>query len=295
MEGVQEEALERFILHFERSPIRWVVAVHAGLLAGVIALNRALPGSVVTSLLDASVIIAQMALLVLWITLDETSTIFRFIGVAAIASGMALAHLMPFGAVDSGILCIVPAVFILLNILSLPTLLIGQAGLVIRRFRLHRLPPARRLQFSIRSVLVASITLAFLFGLGNLPHSSSETGEPYPFDPISLVLLLVMLVAILCIPAAAVWVVLRPGRILPRLAIALFASGLAGVLVFHFNQRLGISAQGLLIPTLATAGGLIILVATLLTLRGMGYRAVWLSEEAASHPDVSKGTNPFAS
>ena len=295
MEGIPEGVLGKFVAQLLRSPIRWVVAVHAMLLVGVIILNRAMLGSYVAWHLDASLVIAQVALLLIWMTLDETSSIRRFFGAALITSGILLAHTIPFGLFDPGMLCIVPAIFLLLNVASLPTLLVGQAGLVIRRFHLHNLPPARRLQFSIRSVLVASITLALLFGLGNLPHAFSKTGSPPGFGLAHLVLLFVMLGVFLSIPAVAVWTVLRPGTILPRMIIALFGSGLAGALVFHLNQQLGASPENLLPPALATASGLAILLATLLVLRAMGYRAVWLNEEAASHPDVSMGTSPFAS
>ncbi len=295
MDGVPEGALERLLLQFGRSPIRWVVAVHAMLLVGVIILNRAMLGSYLAWLLDASLVIAQVALLLIWMTLDEPSTIRRFFGAAIIAWGILLAHMAPLGLIDPGMLCLVPAIFMVLNVASLPTLLVAQAGLVIRRYHPHNLPPSRRLQFSIRSVLVASITLAFLFGLGSLPHAFSKTGGPPVFGLAHLILLFVMLGVFLSIPAVAVWTVLRPGAILPRLTIALFAGSLAGALLFHLNQQLGASPEDLLLPAFATAGGLAILLATLLVLRAMGYRAIWLNEQAASHPDVSAGTSPFAS
>ena len=290
--GPRAETLARFVWRFQRSPIRWVVAVHAVLLVGVIWLNHVFLGSLVTSLLEASLAFAQVALLLIWITLDTPTSLPRYCGASLIALGMMQAHMLPHISLDSGLLCFLPAVFAAISVLSLPLLITSQTGLAIRRFHLQTLPPPQRLQFSIRSVLLASITVSLLFGLASLPGEFQPIDNELEINLASVMMGIVVFNVYLTIPVLAVLVMLRPGRILPRLAMALVTWGLIGALVFHFVHQARMEPEALVFPSVVTAGGLAILLATLLALRTMGYRAVWRSELAAAHSGVAC---PFSS
>ena len=172
----------------------------------------------------------------------------------------------------------VPSVFLVLGVLALPLGIAEASGYQIERFSRRKLPPPRRMQFSMRYALITTACVAILFSLKGLAGALEETPDSIALGivaPIAFIgMILVLWTICLSIPLVAVWAVLTPGKILPRLATALIGWGMAVMLALHYTH----TEEHLLPATVlagVTVGAILTLLATLLVLRQMGYRAVW--------------------
>ncbi len=286
----RDGSLAAFYQRLRRSPVRWVVLAHVALLATVIGLQSLIPTPSMLHWLDASLVIAQVALLLIWMTLDGRGTVRRAFGVAFVIALIQVAH-SPGARILSalpGLICFVPAMFMLVTVLALPlSFAQSTAGLQVQRFDSRNMPPPRRLQFSIRAVLLISVGVALLFGLKGIPESldqqPGESSQQVAFALSVAAMILVGMAIYLSIPLVAVWAVLTPGKILPRMATALVGWSLGGLLVFHYawTREQSVPLAGF---TGITAGAIVILLATLFVLRAMRYRLVG---------DTGSGGNPF--
>ncbi len=297
MDEYSDGSLAAFWKRLRRSPVRWVVLAHAMLLAVVIILRSAAPFPGLR-LLDSSLVMAQGALLLIWATLDERATTRRMLGVAFVVAVIQVVDspMISEPAAFLGLICLVPSMFFMLTILALPLSFAQSMGLQLQRFSSHHMPPPRRLQFSIRSVLLVSIGVAVLFGLKGVPEmldrQPGADAHQIAFALAIVVMVLVVSSIYLTIPLVAVWVVLTPGKILPRLAIAVVGWGLGVVLVYHYTQI----SEGAFHPSLsasATALALLILLATLFMLQRLGYRAVWLDRDGWNLLEEIPAGSPF--
>ncbi len=97
----------------------------------------------------------------------------------------------------------------------------------------------------------------------------------------------------LSIPLVAVWAVLTPGKMLPRLVTAIVGWGMGVLLVFHYMQAGGGSIE-VNVSAGVTALAIPILLATLFVLRQMGYRAVWVDRDGWLLLDGPAPSSPFA-
>ena len=294
-------ALARFLKRFRRSPVRWVVLVHAMLLGTVITLITLNPGQDIWWQLDASLVLAQIALLLIWMVLDGTrrSNTDRAVGVTCLLLVIYLAHTPAIGDLEwiSSVVCVGPCVFLMLGLLALPLTFAASRGLVIARIRHERLPPPRSLQFSIRSVAVAAVGVALLFSLKGLATALNRSPESIALGivtPFALVAMALVAVAIyLSIPLVTVWAVLSPGKSLPRLGAAVVAWAMGALLVFHYMQTGEGTVQNSTISTGSTAGAIAILLGTLYVLRQMQYRAIRLDSHGWMIFNEAKRNDPF--
>jgi hypothetical protein len=282
--GVHDDGtLAAFFQRLRRSPVRWVVLFHAVLLATAIALQSMVPRQAAIDWLVAPVAIAQIALALIWMNLDGRMTARRTVGVAfVIAVVQLLDSPGPRPEALLGLICLVPGLFIMLTVLSIPLGIAHSLGLQLHRFEPGNMPPPRRMQFSIRAALIASVVVAVLFGLKGVVSNLGTTAEPIGMSiggALALVVMILVVVTIyLSIPLVAVWAVLTPGPILPRLATAIVGWSLAGLLLLHYMQP-GEGSLQFTFPSATTAGAIPIVIATLLVLRQMGYRAVWFDRD----------------
>lgn len=301
MDEAADGSLAAFFKTLRRSPVRWVVLVHAVLLGAVISLLTVFPEQEMLWRLDAMLVLTQVALLLIWMTLDRNRPpgVGRALGVTTILLFIQLAHTPTVSDPDfiSGLVCTWPCIFIFLGVLALPLTLAESRGVMIMRFAPGSMPPPRRLQFSIRTVLIGAVCVAVLFSLKGLLDFLEEWPLSIGVD-FALVIFIMVIVAVaiyLSIPLVAVWTMLTPGRILPRLATAVVGWGLGGMLIFHYTQTDGNSMQiESTIPVTATAGAIPILLATLYTLRRMGYRAVQVGRDDWGFLDEPDAGSPFA-
>ncbi len=296
MDAFQDGSLVGFSRRFQRSPVRWVVLVHALLLVGVVGLEWRFIRNHVLLLVDASLVIAQIGLVLIWMTLNGKATMRRTLGAACVVVLIQLVHTVPSGIVTRGILCTVLSLFIMLTVLALPLSIAQWRGLQLRRFDCSNMPSPRHLQFSIRSVLVTSVGVALLFGLKGIPEMldrwPGSTGNSFGAALAILAMGLVGSAIYLSVPLVAVWAMLTPGKVLPRLALAVVGWALGAALVFHYMQG-GDGASPLIVVATATAGGIAILLATLLVMRAMRYRVVWLDRDARVIADGIPTSSPF--
>ncbi len=281
MNEYRTKPLAHFARRFRRSPVRWIVLAHALLLGTLISMLTAFPKQNVLWLIDLSLVTAQVALLLIWLTLGgkRVSTARRMLGVTGVLALIHIAHAPAVRGLQwmSSLVCMVPGVFPLVGVLALPLAVAESSGYQIERFSRRSLPPPRRMQFSMRYILITTACVAVLFGLKGLAASLEETPESIArgiVAPLALFGMILALSAIyLSIPLVAVWAFLTPGRILPRLTAAFIGWGMGVMLVFHYAQEEGS------IPTIIPASVIVcaipILLGTLLVLRQMGYRAVW--------------------
>jgi hypothetical protein len=293
MGDYRDKPLLIFTRRFLESPVRWVVLAHAALLLTVITLQSVIQAGNVLQWLDASLVIAQVALLMIWMTFGGPGAERRTFRAAVVVGLILVAHTPGPGKLNAipGMICLVPALFMALTILALPLLFAQSMGMQLLRFDAHAIPPALRMQFSIRAVLLLSVAAAVLFGLKGIPEmafSQPDSAGNSAAAALAIVVMIVVALAIyLSIPLVAVWAVLTPGKILPRMATAIVGWGLGGLLVFHYTDAREGTFQ-LEIPVTVTAGGLVILVATLLVLRAMHYRVVW-----DTYVDILPADSPF--
>ncbi len=263
---------------------------------GVVGLQWVFPNNSALRLIDASLVMAQVALLLVWMTLDGKATIGRALGAACIVTLIQWVHTVPYGIVTPGIVCTVMSILMILTVLAIPLSIAQGRGLQLKRFTYHDMPPPRRLQFSIRSLMILTVSVALLFGLKGvtegLSRSPDSIGRGFAAALAVAVMVVVVIAIYLSIPLVVVWIVLTPGRILPRLATAVVGWALGAVLVFHYTE---ISAGFLksAVPAIATAGGILIVFATLLVLRAMGYRAVWPDRDVRVIADGIQPSSPF--
>lgn len=294
-----EGTLVAFWGRLRRSPVRWVVLGHVVLLATVIALQSMVLRRAAIDWLVAPVVIAQVALALIWMNLDGRMTARRTVGVAfVIAVVQLLDSPGPRPEAILGLICLVPGAFIMLTVLSIPLGIAQSWGLQLHRFEPNEMPPPRRMQFSIRGALILSVVVAVLFGLkgvvSNLGAPDESIGMGIGGVLALVVMILVVVTIYLSIPLVAVWAVLTPGKILPRLATAIVGWALAGMLVFHYMQP-GKGSPQFTFPIGTTAGAIPIVIATLLVLRWMRFRAVWVDRDGFMILDDLAGTSPFTS
>lgn len=268
-----------FVQRFLRSPVRWVVLAHVLLLGIVIGMRSAIPGAVVLYTVDASLVVAQVALLIIWMTLVEREgMIRRTLGSAFVVVGVFALHMPPSVLLVAirGVIFNVAGVFILLAILAFPLSFASTRGLQLMRFSPESMPPPQRLQFSIRTILLAAICLALLFGLRGLLDLAKTWPVAIRWDLvlITVVMFVVGATFYLSIPLVAVWATLTPGKVLPRMATALFGWALGAMLLYHYIQSGAGSSPMYVSVTIVTACAIPILLATLLVLRAMGYRFI---------------------
>jgi len=271
---------------------------HAMLLAVTIAVLGCFPGVTALRLLDASVIVAQFSLLTIWITLDGKPSLLRAVQVSFVMTLIYAAHAATAWDLEMllGLVCVVPAAFILVTVYSLPLSIAQWMGLELMRFGPKALPPPRRLQFSIRGLLWVTVGIALLFGLKEL----SLARGPQPGSPsfgmveilATFMMMLVGITVYLSAPLVCVWVAVPPGKILPRLTTAVVGWGLGGVLVAHYTSM---GSWGPAIPAAAIAGGVPIVLATLFVLRRLGYRVVWVEPDGWFPMDEPAPSSPFPS
>ncbi len=249
-----------------RSPIPWIVMAHLALLAVLFgsALNYSSTHYVLFAF--AAVVLAQASLISIWLVLGWGS---------AKAKLVILVCLPLLFLVFPGVVCPI-LVFVL------PLVFTQSDGLRLTRFTPADLPPPRTLQFSMIQLMRVTIVVIVLFALGQFGPGQREVyaarlGE---FGNV-LTVIGVVVVGLACagtvvtIPVVCVWAVLSPGKVLPRLGVALVGWMLGVVLLIHYvggvSEPLGASVA---VAGLATT----ILLATLLAMRPFGYRAVWQVE-----------------
>lgn len=299
MDDVSQGSLAAFFKTLRRSSVRWVVLGHLVLLGGIISLLTAFPDQEVLWRLDAILILAQVALLMIWMTLDRDRPpgVGRALGVTVILLVVHVAHAPAVGdpGFVSSFVCSWPCVLVLLGVLALPLSMAESRGVMIMRFSPDRMPPPRRLQFSIRTVLIGAIGIAVLFSLRGLLDLLGKwpLAIGADFTLVMLVMILVIAAIYLSIPLVAVWAVLTPGPILPRLATAVVGWSLGGMLAYHYAQ-LPDRAVPLAVIGTTTAGAIPILLATLFALRQMGFRAVQIGIDGWAFLDESDTASPFA-
>jgi len=296
----RDGSLAAFYDRFRRSPVRWVVLVHAVLLGTLISILTALPNQDVLWLLDASLVTAQVALLLIWLTSDgnRPSGVRRMLGVTSV---LVTIHVVHAPAVRDpewipSFVCMVPCVFLMLSVVALPLTIAELRGFLVARFSRERMPPPRRFQFSIRSAMVGALCVAVLFGLKGLVTAVDRSPESIGMGMaggLAIVAMCLVASAIyLSIPLVAAWAVLTPGRILPRLVTAVVGWGMGVLLVFHYTQA-GEGSFQVNVSASVTAGAIPILLATLFVLRQMGYRAVWVDRDGWLLLDDPKPRSPF--
>lgn len=265
----EDGTLAAFFQRLRRSPVRWVVLAHFVLLISVATLLYATRARSVFVLLDASLAIAQVALMLIWVTF----------------AGPRKINAIP------GLVGLVPAFFIALTIPALPLLFARSRGMQLDRFKPDAMPAPQRLQFSLRTVMVGVIGVAALFSLKGLVAGLGNWPEPRGMGlvaPLATVVMgLVVATMVLTIPLASVWVVLTPGKVLPRLVTGLIGWGMGAMLLFHYTKTEPFAHQ-LAVYAGVTAGAVPILLATLLVLRWMGFRAVWLNRDELMAVDDSE-------
>ena len=289
MEEKQGGSLARFRRRFRHSRVRWIVLVHGVLLGTLITLITLAPRFDLPWQADAALVLAQVALLLIWMTLSggRASSTDRMVWTTCALLAVHIAHTPVVGSIQwvLSLVCMVPFLFVMLGVVALPLTIAASRGFLIVRFRHEAMPKAGRLQFSVRSVVVAAVCVAVLFSLKGIVVGLSESPESIilgivtPFAAITMVLVIPGIY--LSIPLVAVWAVLSPGTVVPRLAAALVAWAMGGVLVFHYLQT-GDGPLRVAIPTSVagvTVGAVLILLATLFVLRAMGYRAVQVDGE----------------
>ena len=265
----EDGTLAAFFQRLRRSPVRWVVLTHFVLLTSMTGLLYAMRASSVFVWLGASLVIAQVALLLIWMTF----------------AGPRKINAIP------GLIGLVPAFFIALTIPALPLLFARSRGMQLDRFTPDTMPAPQRLQFSIRSVMVGVIGVAALFSLKGLVAGLGNWPEPRGIGLVAALATIVMGMAVatmvLTIPLASVWVVLTPGKVLPRLVTGLVGWGMGAMLLFHYTRTEPFAHQ-LAVYAGVTAGAIPILLATLLVLRWMGFRTVWLNRDELMAMDYSE-------
>ena len=296
----RDGTLRAFAERFIRSPVRWVVLVHGLLLGTLVAAMAVFPNQGVLRLLDASLVTAQIALLLIWMTLDghRPPGVGRTLGVTSVIILMQAIHAIAIrdrSGMES-LVCMVPCVFVMLGVLALPLSVAHSRGFRVVRLSCESMPPSRRLQFSIRSAMVAAVCVAVLFGLKGpwaaLGKSPESIGLGIAGTVAIVVMVLVGCAIFLSIPLVAVWAVLTPGRMLPRLVTASVGWEMGGMLIFHYTQT-GEGSLELAISAASTAGGTLILLATLFVLRQMGYRAVLIDRDGWVFLDDSEPSSPY--
>jgi hypothetical protein len=263
--------------------VRWVVRAHAILLATTISLTFCYPGVEAILLFDASVVLAQFALLTIWLTLTGQPTLGRTAVVAVYPLLCAAAHDPSKWSIGAllGMVFGLPCTLVGVIILTFPLSMARSLGLVLQRFTAEAMPLPRRLQFSIRVLLGVMVGVAVLFGLSQ--YSLMTLSNPGPKENPGAFALAVGLVFVtfnvilLSIPLVCVWVVLTPGQALPRLGTALVGWMLSGVLMVPYMSGAPVSFS---IPLGALSGGAAVLIVTLAVLRRLGYRVVWEKELA---------------
>ena len=237
----EDGTLAAFFQRLRRSPVRWVVLFHVVLLVTVIALQSMLLRQAAIHWLVAPVVIAQIALALIWMNLDGRMTARRTVGVAFMIAVVQLFDSPgPWLGEILGLICLVPGMFIMLTVLAIPLGIAQSWGLQLHRFEPSEMPPPRRMQFSIRGALILSVVVAVLFGLkgvvSDLGTPAESTGMSIAGALALVVMILIVTTIFLSIPLVAVWAVLTPGPILPRLATAIVGWSLGGLLLLHYMQ-----------------------------------------------------------
>jgi len=289
-----------FIRQFWRSPVRWVVLLHALLLGSLIALMTLKPGLDVLWQVDFSLVLAQVSLVLIWMALSDGQPMSRdrMVGATCVLLAIYLAHTPAVGDPEwmFTAVCVGPCIFLLIGVAALPLSVAASKGLLIARFRPEAMPPSRKLQISIRGLLWISAGIAVLFGLGEFSlttgRQTGESGAGIGEALATLVVILVISTIYLSVPLVATWAILSPGKILPRLVVSVIAWAMGGMLMFHYT-RIGEGLPQLGTADSVTAGVILILLSTLLVLRRMGYRAVQTDRDGRILP-ANPEPNPGA-
>lgn len=248
------------------SPVRWLVAAHIVLLAAtapfgwaplVPQVNRWLIGALI------GLAFAEGALFVIWLTLGDG--LFRRILLAVLVF-IVLACLLPVAA------CSMP-------VFALPLLIARSEGMQLRRFTYENMPGPKRLQFSLSQLMWGCAVVVVLFALAEFRPSRlefyvSKFGDlANAFTAFALVVIGTgYITAISTIPLVSVWAVLSPGRVLPRLALAVAGWTLGATWLLHYARAM--RPEPVAMMCLSTS----ILLVTLGVLRGMRYRLTWQRE-----------------
>ncbi len=247
----------------DSSPVQWVVAVHVVLLIATLLMLYQSPFDDLLAALGAGLMLSQAALFSIWLILDREPSLKR--------RGAVL--VLPV------LLIMLPLVACPIVVLSLPLLMTQADGLQLKRFRPETMPLPRPMQFSLSQLVRMTFVITVLFALGQFvpPRREMYVSE---FGELGNILTAIgtVIVGLACgavvltIPVVCVWAVLTPGKILPRLAIAVVGWLLGAMLLVHLIGGL----QPELVVAAAIAGvSIAVLAVTLMVLRGMGYRVVW--------------------
>ncbi len=286
MKGHEEGTVAAFFQRFRRSPVRWVALVHAVSLIAAIVLLMVFSSEKTLYLLDASLVLAQISLLLIWMSLDGAPTLLRVFVVSFALSLIYLVHLPVSWYPEEwlhGFVCLLPGTFLTLTVYAL-LLSLAQHGmrLRLRRFHPSQMPLPARLQFALRALLWTTAGWALLFGIKPLSlisgHQAGRDGLGIVNDGIANVARFIAVCAtsavILSVPPVCVWVALTPGKILPRLMMAIVGWLLGGILILHYVGPLS-QPLDVFVPFVV---GTLIMLGTLFLLRHLGYRVVRLDQ-----------------
>ena len=258
---------------FRRSPLRWILVSHIAIAIVVLPLGAMLTKWEFLQVLDGSVVIAQMALLVSGVTLiDLTRAPGRVRAAAAVLAAVWYGGLSTHSFVAGSPQWIGSAAF------SFPIFSVLRAkGCRLEHFEQRALPERSSFHFSIRHLMIAATCVAVLFGLQGLPSLFEDAQPSHLTDLVAgsglAAMFVIVMTLIGCIPPVAVWMVLTPGSILPRVICAAVGGSLGVVLIVHYTHSVE-DVPRFDIPITIIVGSISILLATLLALRLRGYRVV---------------------
>jgi len=271
MDSATDEALFRG----ESAPlsVQRLVAVHVLLLVGAVWFAWSYPALEFSMVLVSGVGFAQAALIAIWLVLGRGPSAKRVIAISLFL----------------GLLVLLPQIVCPIAILSFPLIMSQSDGLHLRRFTPESMPPARPLQFSMWQLIRLTLVMAILFSLAQFGPRDRRELVNANLGEIGAVLSVigVVVVGITCgvigltIPIVCVWAVLLPGRVLPRLAISVVGWALGVALMFHFA---GGVYNGLVLAVVIAAFSTVLLILSLVAMRWMGYRAIWLVERSGVVP-----------
>jgi len=288
--------------------VRRIVWAHVVLLLVTTAVHHVAPSALIPRTIAPAVALAQFFLLTIWLYFFSIAGLRGIAGVAIYMVGMMviletaglswrergwhLVYVVP--SLTAGL----PCTMVFLTVLTIPLSWAQEIGLRIRRFDGVAMPAPQRLQFSVHHLLWVTLLAALLFGLAEVGKHDPMSNEPaWPAQTMAMLAMVFTSFAVFTtVPLVAVWAVLTPGPVAPRLGVVTIGWSLGGLLFFHGSQQ--IINHSLVSDVLRFSVFVVTVLAlvcgTLAALRRLGYRAVWEKDDEDLLGPVPAAEEPAA-
>ncbi len=252
------------------SPVRWIVVGHLVLWLTAFALFLRFPEILALRLGSLGIAAAQVALLAIWLNFARELKSRRLFAIAGyltlVVALQAPINWWTLAAFLTGY----PFAAGVVALLGLPLTMIRMEGMRLRRFDRQQLPPPWRLQFSVFHMLWIMAFVALVFGIGQIALDPGSVSAVRVMAALGM--FCVIAAVVISVPLVAAWAVLTPGPILPRLAAAVMAWLLGGLVIGSFY---GTTALALRVSVPVFVVAVVLLASTLGLVRRLGYRLVW--------------------